>query len=233
MRRILIPLLTAIASFLAGVCITGLPEAISEAVVNSPPPQLKCSPHYEDKYRGSDYKGVLTGRLLEISGDGTLRFSDEEANDEETANFLRHFREIPLTAPESCADESYRFAWIPSFHRPTVIRIWRSGDKYLLTIKRLNGMGGYGLGDLDFERTRYLSPEEWHSFVDPVDRYFWQSPATIDEPVPNDGASWTIEGFKDGQFHSVFRLMPSGELRQIIESAFDLTGVKTEYQQYL
>ena len=233
MRRTLFRSLFLIASFLLAIGVNWFWSAVSPPVADVPPLNYECRQHYSDTYSGSDYRGVLTGHLLKIDEDGTVGYADDDTNAEETANFFRHFREIPLTAPESCADESYRFAWIPTFHRPTVIRIWRSGDKYLLTIKRLNGMGGYGLGDLDFERTRYLSPEEWHSFVDPVDRYFWQSPATIDEPVPNDGASWTIEGFRDGQFHSVFRITPTGETRRIVESAFDLTGVKTEFRRYL
>lgn len=159
---------------------------------------------------------------------------DEKANAEVTANLFRRFREAPLTSPAACVDESYRLTWMPTFHAPTVIRLWRSGDKYFIVTKRLNGKGGYELGELETEQSRALSAEEWRSFKSLVDQsWFLRLHSTVEEPIPNDGATWTFEGFSDSRFHSVFRITPSDELTRLFKKIFDLTGVETEYKRYL
>src|SRR5687767_12343459 len=42
--------------------------------------------------------------------------------------FLLRFREFPLEESPSNINESYRLTWVPTFHKPTVIRVWRSGE---------------------------------------------------------------------------------------------------------
>jgi hypothetical protein len=115
-----------------------------------------------------------------------------------------------------------------------VIRIWRSGNKYFIVIKRLNGKGGYGLGDLKIEQTRSLTAEEWQSFEALVHQAgFWKLHSTVEEPIPHDGATWTFESMSDGKYHFVHRITPSKELNQLFRKLFDLTGLETEYERYL
>jgi hypothetical protein len=236
MKRISLQLTIALATFFIGVGIVALWFFNrSNSVVDVAPKPHDCYPLYVDNFDASDYKSVLTRPVYTINANkATKRVSDEEANAEVTANLFRRFRETPLTIPAACVDESYRLTWIPTFHAPTVIRVWRSGDKYFIVIKRLNGKGGYGLGDLEIEQTRSLSAEEWQSFKNLIYRAsYWEMPSTVEESIPNDGATWTFEGFSDDKFHSVFRITPSDELSQLFRKLFDLTGVETEYERYL
>ena len=236
MKRFSLRLTIALATFFVGVGIVALWFFNrTDSVVDLAPKTLDCQPQYSENFNASDYKGILTRRVYTINANKTTkRVSDEEANAEAAANLFARFREMPLAKLPACVDESYRLTWIPTFHAPTVIRVWRSGDKYFIVTKRLNGKGGYGLGDLETEQTRSLTAEEWQSFETLIyQASYWKTPSTIEEPIPHDGATWTFEGFSGGKFHSVHRVTPSKELSQIFKKLFDLTGVKTEHELYL
>jgi hypothetical protein len=237
MKRISLRLTIALATFFIGVGIVALWFLNrSNSVVDVAPKPHDCFPLYIDNFiDDSDYKGILTHRFYTTNANKAMkRVSDEEANAEATANLFRRFREAPLTLRAACVDESYRLTWIPTFHAPTVIRIWRSDDKYFVVTKRLNGKGGYGLGDLEIEQTRPLTAEEWQRFKNLISLMsYWNMPSKIEEPIPHDGATWTFEGFNDDKFHYVFRISPSDELSQMFKKLFDLTGIETEHERYL
>ncbi len=236
MKRISLRLTIALATFFIGVGIVALWFFNrSNSVVDVAPKPHDCYPLYVDNFDASDYKGVSTRRVYTINANKTTKpVLDEEANAEATANLFRRFRETPLTSPAACVDESYRLTWIPTFHAPTVIRIWRSDDKYFIVMKRLNGKGGYGLGDLETEQTRSLSAEEWQSFETLLHQaWFLKLHSTIEEPIPHDGATWTFEGMSGSKYHFVHRITPSNELSQLFKKLFDLTDVETEYERYL
>ena len=207
----------------------------SEVSVENTPKKSDCYPQYSETFKSSDYKGVLTRRVYVVNKNKNHETtSDEEMNAEVTANLFSTFREIPFTKLPNCVKESYRLTWIPTFHAPTVIRLWRSENEYFITTKRLSGKGGYGLGELEVEQTRSLTVQEWQSIEDLIYRYSYSTiPSTIEESIPNDGATWTLEGLNAGQYHSVFRISPSKELTQIFKKLFELSGVTTEYELYL
>ena len=228
--------MVALATFFIGIGIVALWFFNrSNSVVDVEPKPHKCYPVYVDNFDASDYKGVLNRRVYRFNANNTTKpVLDEEADAEATANLFRRFRETPLTTQAVCVDESYRLTWIPTFHAPTAIRVWRSGDNYFIVIKRLNGKGGYGLGDLEMEQTRSLTAEEWQSFETLVHQaWFLKLHSTVEEPIPHDGATWTFEGMSDGKYHYVHRISPSKELSQLFSKLFDLTSVETEYKQYL
>ncbi len=157
-----------------------------------------------------------------------------EYGSEERANLFMPFRELPLETSPTCVEESYRLTWLPTFHSPTVIRVWRSDNKYFIVTKRLSGMGGYGFGYLNVEQTRSLTETEWHNFVNRLNQSsYWEIPSTIDEPMPMDGAAWMLEGLRGGNYHFVHRISPSEELSEIIRHLFNLTGIETEHESYL
>ena len=157
-----------------------------------------------------------------------------EYGSEENAVWLIAFEELPLGTLPACVDESYRLLWSPTFHQPTVVHLWRSGDRYFIATKRLSGMGGYGVGSLEYERTRSLTESEWLSFINLINRVsYWETPSIIDEPVPMDGAGWKLEGLNGRNYHFVYRISPSEELREIIRHIFNLTDIETEHERYL
>lgn len=144
------------------------------------------------------------------------------------------FREMPLESLPSCVEESYRLMWVPTFHPPVVVRIWRSGEKYFMAAKQLDGRGGYEIGKLSVEQTRSLTNDEWMNFVTSLYQAgFWDIPSNINEPVPQDGAAWVMEGIKGKQYHSIKRRNPQGEYADLIKYLIKLSGLKTEHDKYL
>jgi hypothetical protein len=79
------------------------------------------------------------------------------ATKESWSTILDRFQGMPFEELPLCVDESYRLIWIPTFHTPVSVRIWRSGEKQFLVAKRLDGRGGYGMGQLALQDQRSLS----------------------------------------------------------------------------
>jgi hypothetical protein len=147
---------------------------------------------------------------------------------------LARFNEMPLENLPACVDESYRLIWLPTFHSPVAVRVWRSNEKYFLIVKQLDGRGGYGIGNLSIERTRSLTESEWMDFLN--HRYpasFWGLPSTIDEPLPNDGAVWVVEGVRNKQYHSVKRVNPQEQFADLIKYLIKMSDLETEHDKYL
>ena len=152
----------------------------------------------------------------------------------ERTKTLTLFQEVPLGKPTASVDESFRLVWFPTFDAPSVFRIWRSGENFFIVTKRLSGKGGYELGKLKTEHTRSLTAEEWNNFVDIINnRCFWNAPSVLKEVPVVDGAFWTFEGSRNKQYHFVDRISPSEQMKEIFRALFELTGVKTEYNEYL
>lgn len=146
---------------------------------------------------------------------------------------LARFNEMPLKNLPACVDESYRLIWVPTFHSPVVVRIWRSGEKYFLVAKQLDGQGGYGMGNLASDETRPLTENEWVTFINLLQRAsYWDMPSVDYARLPNDGASWIIEGSKNKRHHEVRRYAPSKEFRESCVYLLKSSGLKTEYEKY-
>ena len=152
----------------------------------------------------------------------------------ERTKILTLFREVPLDKQMADVDESYRLIWFPTFDAPTVIRIWRSGENFFIVTKRLSGKDGYELGKLKTEQTRSVTAEEWNNFLNLLNnRCFWNAPSIVKEVPVVDGASWRFEGSRNKHHHFVDRISPSDQMKEIFRALFELTGVKTEYNDYL
>lgn len=148
---------------------------------------------------------------------------------------FKRFQETPLKQLPATVDESYRLLWIPTFDEPTVINIWRSDETYFITTKRLNrNRKNLEIGNLELEKTRSLTAEEWQDFTSLLQQNgFFCIPSNVKEAEVNDGASWTLEGIKEGQHHLVYRTLPTNQLADIFRKMFNLTGIEIEYERYL
>ena len=170
----------------------------------------------------------------ECASEPTTEISLSKTEIAERTELLARFKELPLDKLFANTNESYRLIWFPTFHAPTIIRIWRSGENYHIITKRLSGEGGYEIGKLKTEYTRSLTAEEWQNFVNLINvRCFWNAPSVVAEVPVVDGASWTFEGLTDKQYQFVDRITPSEQMTEIFKALFELTGVKTEYDDYL
>jgi hypothetical protein len=149
------------------------------------------------------------------------------------ATLLSRFQEMPLESLPACVDESYRVIWIPTFHSPVAVRVWSSsGSRYLVT-KELDGKGGYGMGNLVLDQQPSLSDDQWFNFKRLlVQASYWDLPSADDAPIPHDGAEWVIEGFAGKKYHKVHRRSPSTEFRAACISLVQLSGLKTEIEEY-
>jgi len=152
---------------------------------------------------------------------------------ESWSSVLDRFQEMPLAELPACVDESYRLIWIPTFHAPVSARIWRSREKQFLVTKQLDGKGAYGMGQLAVQNIRSLSDDEWNEFMRLLRQSgYWDLLSKDDSPPPNDGATWIIEGSRNGQHHQVNRHAPSSEFRDACAYLVSLSGLKTEIERY-
>ena len=143
------------------------------------------------------------------------------------------FEEPPLYALPSCIDEAYGITWIPSFHAPVMMRVWRTGDRYFMRAKQLDGRD-WRNGCVKDTNARALTMAEWDELVRLLNRNsFWTLPSTIDEVLPNDGAAWLVDGVRAKEYHWVRRRVPNEQFAEIAKRFIQLSGLQTAHALYL
>ena len=209
MNRFLIRAAVACTTFVLGVACTGIwiTKPPSVPIANKLP--KKCEPFYD--------ANVVQEAIAE--------------NDD--PDWFRAFQELPLYAMPACVDEAYSLAWIPSFHEPVLVRVWRVGDESFLTAKKLDSKG-YRFGSLKESYARSLTKAEWRDITDRLIRAnFWQLSETTNDPVPNDGAVWFLDGWNSRQYHWVSRRIPKDQYAEICKRLIQLSGLETGHDLYL
>jgi hypothetical protein len=127
---------------------------------------------------------------------------------------------------DSCV---YRFLWLRTFHNPITVRliIDNDGSGHLIS-KVTSGAGGYKPGDIAETLEKPVSAVQVSSFEKAIKGLgFWDLPTTI-EVRGLDGASWIIEGVKDGEYHIVDRWCPNGLFKQTALFLIELGGIKVD-----
>ena len=230
MRRMLLRVATALLTFCLGVAVTVVSsvkptETTSEPtlVLTFSPPETQCFP----------------GRSLEITAINEEAFfppkvltQDQPGNqfrDEWYSKHLRAMKEGPLYLPDEWV-ESYRFLWLRTFHHPVAVRIWKIGTVGFISVKELNGAGGYEPGTLIFKHERQLAFDEWSKFMRLLDdSCYWQLPTRNDNIGGFDGAQWIFEAVKEGRYHVVDRWTPqSGSYRELCLYVLELSRLKVD-----
>lgn len=140
---------------------------------------------------------------------------DEERDSKRIRWYSKHLKAMNepsfLSVPDE-VNETYRFLWLRSFHHPIAVRVWRIGEQRCLTVKELDGEGGYEPGKITFNQSRELSEDEWVTFsVKLHHANFWELTTLGDDVVGVDGARWIVEGVKDNKYHIVDRWSPEYE----------------------
>ena len=139
-------------------------------------------------------------------------------SDRKYQNTLSVFRESQVVSASNPSVEVYRIFIVPTFYHPLSIRVEKSGKDYVLVAKRLSGQGGYGWGNLKYEKRRRLSEREWRLLLNLLaEASFWTLPTADKEFEPNekgevtlclDSTSWILEGVNDDKYHVVDRYCP-------------------------
>jgi hypothetical protein len=209
MRRILIRVSIALVAFALGIVSASV--AIKRPNTVSPPrPAGDCVPRYDEN--------VIAKSLRE----------------DDDPQFFSAFQELPLYAMPDCVDEAYSLTWIPAFHEPVLVRVWRSGDRAFIVAKRLDNRGWSRFGTVNEENSRALTRFEWRDFTDLLKRKsYWELPSTVDGMVPHDGAVWLIDGLRSKQYHWVTRRVPNKDYAEICKHLIRLSGLETAHALYL
>jgi hypothetical protein len=143
------------------------------------------------------------------------------------------FEELPLYAMPACTDEAYGLTWIPSFHAPVMVRVWRTGDRYFMRAKQLDGRD-WRNGCVKDTNARALTVAEWRDLLTLLNRNsFWNLASTIDEVLPNDGAAWLVDGVRAKEYHWVRRRVPDEQFTEIAKHFIRLSGLQTAHALYL
>jgi len=143
------------------------------------------------------------------------------------------FEELPLYAMPACIDEAYGLTWIPSFHAPVMVRVWRTGDRYFMRAKQFDNRD-WRNGCVKDTNARALTVAEWRDLLTLLNRNsFWNLPSTIDEVLPNDGAAWLVDGVRAKEYHWVRRRVPNEQFAEIAKHFIRLSGLQTAHALYL
>lgn len=202
--------------------------------IESREPVSQCQITYREDLKPADFTGVRLTPDYQLDIDGKQSAKYEEESAIAAADLFGRFHELPLSKMPACVAETYRLTWLPSFHRTTIVRVWSSTDGWFLAIKRLERTPDNKNGTSYTETTRQLTSTESEDLVHSINAYdFWNTSSTRTESLPNDGASWLIEGYRRNQYHNVFRISPDPALARIIRNMFALSGESTEIDKYL
>lgn len=123
-------------------------------------------------------------------------------------------------------EEVYRLLYLASFEYPTAVRVWRNGTQYQIAIKQLSAELATEAGpeDLTYNVTRSLTAEEWNKIQELVNKAsFWSMQSVDVRDLGLDGATYLLEGKKDGKYHVVDRWSPDNH-----EDFLELCGYLVE-----
>jgi len=125
--------------------------------------------------------------------------------------------------------EVYRFVWLRTFHHPISVRVERTLNGTTLYTAELSGMGGYEpAGRIIRSKTIRLGQTSWCELLSRIDKsHFWiQQP--MDTDIGPDGATWVLEGVREGRYQFVQRWSPSsGDFRDACIYMLELSGIDT------
>ncbi len=139
--------------------------------------------------------------------------------------WITQFGEGPL-CENAAGAERYRLVWLRSFHEPVIVTFESRGGEYTAVGKVANGKGGYEPGIVYQRRHVSLTREQfeevrgWLSQV-----HFWSRAPEVPRTIM-DGASWIMEGVKDGRYHWIDRQSCGDvELQRIAMLMIKATGI--------
>jgi len=180
--------------------------------------------------------------LLLIPSICSAQVKHAETSDKDMA-YVQRFNFNKMNEPDlykdTSSNESYRFTWIRSFHKPLVIRIERSADRYNLYWKEWSGEGGYSWGKIIVDDKKSVDESAWREFKDKLHKADFMG-MTIQNNVVGtdqndvividhtDGAHWILEGKTATTYHVVDRWSPgaSSTYYRCCDFLISLTGLE-------
>ena len=210
MKRIFLLALTALVSFAVGIASATIWISKRRPVVPPVASANNCTPVYD------------------------ATFVSKRIDENDDPQLFAAFQEPPLYAMPDCVDEAYSLTWIPSFHPPVLVRLWRAGNRSFMVAKELDTKGWSKFGSIKETNSRSLTQFEWRDFTDLLNRTsFWDLPSTVNETLPQDGAIWLVDGLRAKQYHWGRRRVPNEQFGDISKHLIRLSGLETAHTLYL
>ena len=196
------------------VAVFGVGTAVTVAwYINRDLPQISTPSSYPVHGEHGDPEWNLTPKQLELWH----------------RDLATQFKEPALNSLGNEVESRYRLVLMPSFDKPVVVRVWRSGNQSFLISKRTDVKGV-----VDETNSRSLSEDEWKGFINLLKRVdFFGTPARINEDPMPDGATWTLEGSSNGLYRNVQRIAPTKDFEESCTYLLRLAGFLHEYDGYL
>lgn len=133
----------------------------------------------------------------------------KESRAEWYSRHLRAMGETSLISEANSQTEHYRFLWLRTFHHPVAVSIWQSGGEQFVSVKQLDGAGGYKSGQLITNERRSVTTSEWDGFTRILEQVcYWRLASQDDEILGEDGSQWILEGRRENRYHLVDRWTP-------------------------
>ncbi len=163
----------------------------------------------------------------EFSGDYATR--DDFVSDW-YGKHLNAMQEPSLVSPGDFDKEVYRFLWLRTFNRPIAVRVERSFERANLIVTELSGAGGYEPGNVLRRETISITDKSWCDFIAMLEvSRFWELGGPNMDEQGLDGASWILEGVREGRYHLVERWSPQdGDYRKYCIFLLRISGFYVE-----
>ncbi|VTR93331.1 Uncharacterized protein OS=Chryseobacterium antarcticum GN=HY04_05025 PE=4 SV=1 [Gemmata massiliana] len=148
-----------------------------------------------------------------VSGYFPAGVLDPSPNSEELFDgwFSQHLHsagEQPLFPAPDNQPLTFRFLALPTWGKPSTVRVEQRGERWWLVGRMTDGDGGYDPGPVIRTAEGWLSATE----VQRLDRLFralsfWELPTAIND-TGCDGTTWVLEGAGTGRYHVAHRWCP-------------------------
>ena len=156
--------------------------------------------------------GALLGRaglvgVVELTICAAAMFA-QGWNEETVSTALGRLKEPRLDVAVA-PPEVYRAVWIPTFSRPTSVRLEQRGGKWKVITTRLTGFGGYGLGHFKHRKSRTVSEHDVAGLKQLIaEMGLFQAPSRAEEALCLDGTIYSYEIVSAGTYRSWIRYCP-------------------------
>lgn len=123
----------------------------------------------------------------------------------------------------------YRLLWLPSFHPPISVTIYKHENTIALSAVILTGKGAGKPGKIAGRRIKRLTDDDWTLLLVAVEQAkFWNmqtfSQTNWAEGLIMDGDFLLVEGVEDGKYHVVHRLQADSNYAHLCYYILKLSG---------
>ena len=123
--------------------------------------------------------------------------------------------------------EIFRFVYLPSFDNPISVRVEKDNGKYLLTVKKTNGKGGYEKGWLVYKRKKKITEQQWNELMKMVNSINdWEVYFKEETDGGLDGSQWIFEYLSPKEYIVRDVWSPEDKFKTLGLYLFNIAGIK-------